>query len=186
MNKLRKCFLATAFSLVAMFSVLLFSPIVQPAEAVADLDSVEQALNCIAQANDEFGGGRADSGRRLYNSCYTADAIMELYTPGVDIPMSVQSPSAISDVVEQVFPREIFAQTLHLNGNLIIEEKSEDRAKTRSNVIGVNWKNDGTLRLGSATYIDELSKNGDRWQVAKRQIYITGLGDIEATIPAAH
>ena len=153
-----------------------------PAAAETPREAIQNAVNCVTQGNDAVGSGRMERGVELFSACYAEDGIMEVYFPGAtDSPgMTAQSPTQIALTVSQVLPSEVFAATQHLTGSTVFHSVSEDSAEVISYVVGINWMRTGGAQLGTATYEDFVVRTDDGWKVARRKVFVTGLGAVEA------
>ncbi|MFB7470222.1 nuclear transport factor 2 family protein [Kitasatospora sp. NPDC056184] len=76
------------------------------------------------------------------------------------------------------------AHQRHLTGNTVVVRLDGTTAEARSLLSVTFALDDGTHEIGrSGSYVDLLEKDGDRWRIASRHLWLRDLPRVTATAP---
>lgn len=140
-----------------------------------DLSTPEKAVICGAKANDLIAVGMVDEANAM--GCYTDDAVLNVYAPGVAEPiMSSSTAPNLSMFLQGVFGQFDYAMTQHLTGNIVVGGD-----KVHSSVHATHVRKDGKVDIANAEWTDTVVKVGSEYKVAKRDATVVMFGTYEPT-----
>jgi hypothetical protein len=159
------------------------------ARAWRDRMEIEALARSYTFAADALGRGDAEEGRRLIKTCFTDDAIFEVFMPAddPDAPpaLSLTGPNAWTEMVSPGFRSLGYSATQHHIGNVLIQLKGDTATMkcclTATHIV--DWT--GAIVLATAIYTDRVVRTAAGFRIARRRLDVTSFLRLESPPRAA-
>lgn len=105
----------------------------------------------------------------MLEACFAKDGVMSLRIAGGDLVGPFEGREAIMKLMRDSMDAQSDKRR-HVVSNIFFESMSESAATVISNLSLFSIENGDIAIISSGLYRDEVVKNGDRWELAKRHI----------------
>jgi hypothetical protein len=140
---------------------------------VAQEAAVEKLMYCYARGTDAIGRGDVAGGKNVYHSCFTNNAELSAYFPGMDFAgpfaFATTSTDAWADFVSAVFSGNGYTATQHLVGNVEAHVIGNHGTMT-SYVHATHVLPDGSIAVANGTFEDEVVRQQGQWRISRHTV----------------
>lgn len=145
-----------------------------PGGSIATEAQIAKLTSCYAHGTDAIGRGDLQTGKDIYQPCFTANAEVEVYFPGTpwNGPPSFETVGTDSwaDFVSSVFTANGYTATQHLMGTIDVNLVDGAHATMTSYLHATHVVDNGTIDVANGTYEDEVVRENGHWKIKKRTL----------------
>ncbi|AKT42120.1 nuclear transport factor 2 family protein [Chondromyces crocatus] len=152
-------------------------------QQLVDESEITKLTYCYAAATDAVGAGRLLVAKAMYAQCFTPDAVLEVYSPGVDRngpPSLSGSPDDWADVALNEFTNGGYVSTQHLNGNVRVTVHG-NTARMSTYLLATHVVDPaGAVEIANGTYEDVVVRTPQGWRISKRTLILSTYYRVES------